>query len=75
MIIERNKKARKQTKTNAESEYGWIDALKKPELSERCVKFGMKKSHGIKMMRSKLKEIHEYQERIKQYMVIKFYSL
>ena len=61
-IIERNKKVRKQTKTSADSEYGWIDALKKPELIEKCIQFGLKKSHGIKMMKSKLMEIHAYQE-------------
>jgi len=65
-ILERNKKARRQTKTNEESKYDWIDALQKPELIERCVKVGMKKSHSMKVMRSKLKEIHEYQGRIKQ---------
>ena len=65
-IIERNKKARKRKLTDADSEYDWIDALKKPELIEKCVQFGLKKSLGIKLMRSKLKEIHSYQERIKQ---------
>ena len=65
-IIERNKKARKQRNTDAESEYGWIDSLKKPELIEKCIQFGLKKSHGIKMMKSKLKEIHAYQERFQQ---------
>ena len=65
-IIQRNKKARKQKQTSVESEYGWIDALKKPELIEKCAQFGLKKSLGIKLMKSKLKEIYTYQEGIKQ---------
>ena len=65
-IIERNKKARKQKQTSVASEYDWIDALKKSELIEKCVQFGLKKSLGIKLMKSKLKEISTYQEGIKQ---------
>lgn len=67
-VIERNKKVRKLKGTNlvSDAEYGWIDAMKKPELIENCVKFGLKKSHSMKMMRSKLKEIHSYQERVRQ---------
>ena len=74
-VIERNKKVRKLKGTNlvSDAEYGWIDALKKPELIENCVKFGLKKSHSMKMMRSKLKEIHSYQERVRQLLQQKFY--
>ena len=65
-IIKRNRKNQKAKETNSAtaSEHGWIDALKKPELIESCVKFGLKKSLSMKMMRSKLKEIYSYQERI-----------
>ena len=72
LIIKRNKKARKQNENNVESEYGWIDALKKPELIEKCVKLGLKKSHSMKVMKSKLKETHAYQERF-QYLSIFIY--
>ena len=71
-IIKRNKKNQKAKETHSAtaSERGWIDALTKQELIEICVKFGMKKSHSMRMMRSKLKAIYSYQERIEYFMII-----
>ena len=71
-IINRNKKIRKVKEANsaASPEHAWIDVLVKQELIENCVKFGLKKSHSMKMMKSKLKEIYEYQERIKMRLII-----